>query len=248
MGFGTGLGCRLMALGLAVSLSGVPLSFGQTAASSGNLTGRIFVADGVTPRSGVVVKAANLSTSQIFTSTQTDKSGRYALADLPSGRYQIAVETGEGLYVNQDRVPVLQGRKTLFSLALNPVSAQDDTPVPPENPPAPEPPEVTEPPAPEQPPEVTEPPAPEKPPEVTEPPAPEKPPETPKPEEKQKKEKAKKEKPPAEQEGGKKKGGGFWRSGWGVAVGLGGGAIVLGLLADSIAGDTADVASPSTSE
>jgi len=234
MGFGTGLGCRLMALGLAVSLSGVPLSFGQTAASSGNLTGRIFVADGVTPRSGVVVKAANLSTSQIFTSTQTDKSGRYALADLPSGRYQIAVETGEGLYVNQDRVPVLQGRKTLFSLALNPVSVQDDTPVPPENPPAPEPPQGTEPPVPEQPPEVTE------------PPAPEQPPETPKPEEK--KEKGKKEKATTEEEGGKKKGGGFWRSGWGVAVGLGGGAIVLGLLADSIAGDTAEVElSPSPS-
>lgn len=219
MGFGAGVGRRLMAFGLAVSLSGVPLSFGQTAGSSGHLTGRIFVADGVTPRPGVVVKAANLSTSQVFASTQTDKSGRYALADLPSGQYQIAVETGEGLYVNQDRVPVLQGRKTLFSLALNPVSAQDNPPPPPENPPAPEPPQGTEPPAPEQ------------------------PPETPKPEEK--KEKGKKEKTTTtEQEGGKKKGGGFWRSGWGVAVGLGGGAIVLGLLADSIAGDTAQVEQP----
>jgi len=91
--------------------------------------------------------------------------------------------------------------------------------VPPENPPAPEPPQGTEPPAPEQ------------------------PPETPKSEEK--KEKGKKEKTTTtEQEGGKKKGGGFWRSGWGVAVGLGGGAIVLGLLADSIAGDTAQVEQP----
>jgi len=226
MGFGTGVGRRLMAFGLAVSLSGVPLSFGQTAASSGLLTGRIFVADGVTPRPGVVVKAANLSTSQVFASTQTDKSGRYAFADLPSGRYQIAVETGEGLYVNQDRVPVLQGRKTLFSLALNPVSMQDDTPPPPENPPAPEPPEGTEPP------------------DVTEPPAEEQPSETPAPGDEEK-EKGKKKKTTEEGEDeGRKKGGGFWRSGWGVAVGLGGGAVVLGLLADSIAGDSAKVPAP----
>lgn len=248
MGFGTGVGRRLVVLGLAVSLSGVPLSFGQTAASSGLLTGRIFVADGVTPRPGVVVKAANLSTSQVFTSTRTDKSGRYALADLPSGRYQIAVETGEGLYVNQDRVPVLQGRKTLFSLALNPASAQEEPPAPPENPPAPEtPPPAENPPAPETPPPAENPPAPETP-QATEPPAAEQPPaegqpaETPKAEEK--KEKGKKEKATKEEEGGKKKGEGFWRSGWGVAVGLGGGAIVLGLLADSIAGDTADVEQP----
>ena len=224
MGPAVGFGRRLMAFGLAVSLIGVPMSFGQTVGSSGNLTGRIFVADGVTPRPGVVVKAANLSTSQVFTSTRTDKSGRYALADLPSGQYQVAVETGEGLYVNQDRVPVMQGRKTLFSLALNPVSAQDNPPPPPENPPAPEPPQGTEPP-----------PAP-----------PEQPTETPKPEETKEK-KEKKEKTPAEQEGAGKKGGGFWRSGWGVAVGLGGGAIVLGLLADSIAGDTAEVEPPSPS-
>ena len=224
MGPCAGFGRRLMAFGLAVSLIGVPMSFGQTVGSSGNLTGRIFVADGVTPRPGVVVKAANLSTSQVFTSTRTDKSGRYALADLPSGQYQVAVETGEGLYVNQDRVPVMQGRKTLFSLALNPVSAQDNPPPPPENPPAPEPPQGTEPP-----------PAP-----------PEQPTETPKPDEKKEKEKTeKKEKTPADQEGAGKKDGGFWRSGWGVAVGLGGGAIVLGLLADSIAGDTDEVEPPS---
>jgi len=203
-----------MAIGLVVSLCGLPVSFGQTAGSAGNLTGRIFVADGVTPRPGVVVKAANLSTSQVFTSTQTDKAGRYALAGLPSGRYQIAVETGEGLYVNQDRVPVLQGRKTLFSLALNPAAAQDNPPPPAENPP----------------PEPTP---------GTQPPAGDKPAETPKPEEPKEKEKKEKPAAPPGQEGG------FWRSGWGVAVGLGGGALVLGLLADSIAGDTAEVEPPS---
>ena len=68
---------------------------------------------------------------------------------------------------------------------------------------------------------------------------------------KKKSKKEKKEKAATEDESGRKKGGGFWRSGWGVAVGLGGGAIVLGLLADSIAGDTAEVEeppSPSTPE
>jgi len=238
MGWSAGIGRRLGAAALVFAMSGVPVCFAQTVRSAGTLTGRIFLADGVTPRGGVVVKAANLSTSQVFASDRTDKSGRYALSTLPSGQYQVAVETGEGLYVNQEKVPVLQGRKTLFSLALNPVRGQDDPP-PPENPPGEEPP-------PEPPPQE---PPPQEPPPQTEP-APEPPPgEEAKPEEKKPEETKPEEKPktPAEQEADEKKkksGGGFWRSGWGVALGLGGGAIVLGLMADSIAGESSSVPPP----
>jgi hypothetical protein len=228
MRLASGVGRRLAVLGLAVSLCGFPISFGQSARAAGSLAGRIFVADGVTPRPGVVVKAANLATAKIFTSSLTDRSGRYVLAALPSGQYQIAVDTGEGLYVNQERVPVLQGRKTLFSLALN-RSAQDnpgDTPPPPEPPPS-------EPPAEAPKPEETKP-------EETKPE--EAKPEETKPEETKPEDK----KTPAEQDASKpkKKGGSFWRSGWGVAVGLGGGAVVLGLLASSIAGDSTPVPEP----
>jgi hypothetical protein len=120
-------------------MSGVPVCFSQTVRTAGTLTGRIFLADGVTPRSGVVVKVANLTTSEIFDSAQTDKSGRYALGSLPSGQYQVAVQAGEGLYVNPDRIPVIQGRKTLFSMALNPASGKDDPPAQ-EPPPQPAPP------------------------------------------------------------------------------------------------------------
>lgn len=214
-----GVGSRVAAAALMFLLSGIPVCLGQTARpAAGTLTGRIFLSDGVTPRSGVVVKAANLSTSQTFASGQTDRSGRYAFEALPSGKYQVAVAANEGLYVNSSQVPVMQGRKTLFSLALKPGQAQDDPqPPPPDNPPP------TENPPPAQEPPPSQPPA-------------EKPPET-KPEDKKPE-----EKPPAE--GEKKKEGGFWRSGWGVAVGLGAGAIVLGLLADSIAGDSEGVPEP----
>lgn len=217
-----GLGSRLAAAALMFSLSGIPVCLGQTARPpAGTLTGRIFLSDGVTPRSGVVVKIANLSTSQTFASVQTDRSGRYAFEALPSGKYQVAVAASEGLYVNSSQVPVIQGRKTLFSLALKPGQAQDDpNPPPPDNPPPAENPPAQEPPP-------------------AQPPA-EKPPET-KPEDKKPEDKKPEEKPA---EGEKKKEGGFWRSGWGVAVGLGAGAIVLGLLADSIAGDSEGVPEP----
>jgi hypothetical protein len=231
MRWSAGFGSRLAAAVVAFSMSGVPVCFSQTVRTAGTLTGRIFLADGVTPRSGVGVKVANLSTSQIFDSAQTDKSGHYALGSLPSGQYQVAVQAGEGLYVNPDRIPVIQGRKTLFSMALNPAAAKDD-------PPAQEPPPQ---PAPDQPPPAEPPPAqpaPETPPQET-PPAQQPPTET-KP--------AEKGKTPAEQEAEKEKksknGGGFWRSGWGVAIALGGGAIVLGLLADSLAGDSSEIPPP----
>ena len=230
MRWSAGIGRRLAAATVAVSMSGVPVCFGQTVRSAGTLTGRIFLADGVTPRSGVVVKVANLSTSQVFASTQTDRSGHYALSTLPSGQYEVAVEAGEGLYVSQERVPVIQGRKTLYSFALNPTQAQD-------NPPGQEPPPPPPPPPQDQPPQ-TQPPAQEP------PPAEGAKPEEKKPEEKKPEDKGK---TPAEQEAGqakKKSGGGFWRSGWGVAIGLGGGAIVLGLLADSIAGNSSEVPPP----
>jgi len=232
-----GIGRRLAAVSVAVMMSGIPLSFSQTVRAAGALTGRIFLADGVTPRSGVVVKVANLSTSQIFASSQTDRSGHYALSSLPSGQYQVAVQTGEGLYVNPDRIPVIQGRKTLFSMALNPAASQgatSDNPTGQENPPPPPPPDQ---PPPDQPPA-------DQPPPATEPPPAEKPPpEAPKPEEPKPTDK---EKTPAEKEASKKKksGEGFWRSGWGVAIALGGGAIVLGLLADSIANDHSEVSPP----
>jgi hypothetical protein len=227
-----GIGRRLAALAVAVSLSGVPVCFGQALGAAGALTGRIFHADGVTPRSGVVVKAANLSTSQVFESTETDRSGRYAFSSLPSGQYEVAVEAGEGLYVNGEHVPVVQGRKTLFSMALNP-KAQD-------NPPPPEPPQ--NPPPPDQPPQAN-PPAQQPPPE--QPPAEGSKPEEKKPEEKKPDDKGK---TPAEQEAEKnqKKSTGFWRSGWGVAIGLGGGALVLGLLADSLT-SSSNVSVPSAS-
>jgi len=233
MRFCAGVGRRLAACGLAVSLSGFPLSLGSGIGATGSLAGRIFVADGITPRPGVVVKVANLATSQTFASTRTDKSGHYLLASLPSGQYQVAVEAGEGLYVNQERIPVLQGRKTLYSLALSRTNAQDN---PPPQPPPPDNPPPENPPPPETPPQQ---------PPQAQPPAEPPPAETAKPEEKKPEEK--KEKTPAESEAGKKKkGAGFWRSGWGVAVGLGGGAVVLGLLADSISGNSKEVASQST--
>jgi len=217
MEWSVGIGRRLAALAVAASLSGVPVCFGQAVGSAGTLTGRIFLADGVTPRGGVVVKAANLITSQVFESHETDRSGHYAFSGLPSGQYQVAVEAGEGLYVNEAHVPVIQGRKTLFSMSLNP-RAQDNPP--PQEPP-PTPPPQDQPPA--------QPPAQQPPPEGTKP-------EEPKPEEKKPEDKGK---TPAEQEAANKKKSkeSFWRSGWGVAIGLGGGAIVLGLLADSIAGN-----------
>ena len=233
-----GFGSRLAAAAVMFSLSGVPVCFSQTVRTAGTLTGRIFLADGVTPRSGVVVKVANLSTSQVFDSAQTDKSGRYALSTLPSGQYQVAVQAAEGLYVNPDRIPVLQGRKTLFSMALNPTAGKDDPPA--QEPPPPQP-------APDQPPPAQ--PAPEAPPQE-QPPAQQPPPEGTKPEETKPEEKKPEEKgkTPAEQDADKQKkksnGGGFWRSGWGVAVALAGGAIVLGLLADSIAGDSSEPPPP----
>ena len=68
MRFGEGVGRRLAAFSLIIPLSGIPVVYGQTVRPAGTLSGRIFLSDGLTPRGGVVVKVANLTTSQVFNS------------------------------------------------------------------------------------------------------------------------------------------------------------------------------------
>ena len=83
MRVGTGGVYRTVVVGLVVLLSGIPLSWGQATLGAGSLMGRIFDEDGITPRSGVVVKVAHLASSEIYASEKTDESK--TICSSPSG-------------------------------------------------------------------------------------------------------------------------------------------------------------------
>jgi len=88
--------------------------------------GNIVSADGLTGVAGVSVWAANMATSEIYTSTATAADGSYTLKDLPPGEYDLAVETTDGLLPADALVQTAPGKSTIVSIALKAVAADDE--------------------------------------------------------------------------------------------------------------------------
>ncbi len=179
----------------------------STLPSAAEIRGNVFGADGMTALSGVSVKAANMATHTIYTSSATGADGLYHLADLPPGSYDLAVQTAKGLFAADALVEVRAGKRTSVSLAIRP-DAQEQPPAEPPKPPDPN--------APEPPRKEGE---------------GEKPPEQ-KPEEGKPADKPAEPEPqkPA------KSGGSFWRSPAGAAIAIVAGAALIGVAANSAAG------------
>ena len=135
---------RLMAslLTFAVACYTVPANLYAGALPSGvsEISGIILLPDGLTPITGVKVKAANLETKQIYSSEKTALDGVYKLASLPAGSYDLAVETPDGLYASDAVVDAVAGKRQVVSLAIRKTAGVQEEPQkppePPENPPA----------------------------------------------------------------------------------------------------------------
>ena len=139
---------RLMATALtfAITVCTIPGSVyaGPVSNGAAEISGIILLPDGLTPITGVKVKAANLETRQIYSSEKTAQDGVYTLTSLPAGTYDLAVETPDGLYAGDTIIPAVAGKRQVVSLAIR-TAAQpglqegQEPPKPPEGPPPAEP-------------------------------------------------------------------------------------------------------------
>ena len=93
---------------------------------TGALKGRIFAPASRTPLQGATVKAAHLPSETIFESAPSDEAGRFSLADLPSGSYELAVATDEGLFPTRQTFLIEGGETRVLALAL--ALADDEDP------------------------------------------------------------------------------------------------------------------------
>jgi len=84
-----------------------------------NLSGRILDAAGQ-PVSGARVLAYHLSSEEVFDSGATDTKGAYAIAGLPYGYFDVAVETPQGLFVADQVVNLPPSGKVTLTLNLYP--------------------------------------------------------------------------------------------------------------------------------
>lgn len=86
--------------------------------------GRVFEADRVTPRSGVVISLIDASQKE-FRSVPTRTDGGFALSGNP-GTYTLRVETDQGAFLSAEPVTLNSGVNKPMALALDRIDAKKD--------------------------------------------------------------------------------------------------------------------------
>lgn len=125
---------KLIALGLAAAVGGAALPV-VAAPLPAALSGRIVRSTTGAPAEGAVLKLALRSGGVMLESAKADAKGRYAISDIPSGSYDVAVEVDGGLYLVGAEVALSPGEKRSMSLSVLPSDDEPAPPTPPAEPP-----------------------------------------------------------------------------------------------------------------
>ena len=75
---------------------------------------------------GAVLQASHLATKTLYTSAETSERGRYVLADLPAGTYDLAVITDRGAYAVDSLVTLAPGESKNINFAVRPAAANPE--------------------------------------------------------------------------------------------------------------------------
>jgi hypothetical protein len=116
---------KLLAVAVIASLQvlSVPVLAGpQTATLSGVIRS---TADNA-PLPGARVFVGDPATGRVVPSPTTGDSGSFTVTDLSPGRYEIAVETGEGLYIVSTPVQLAPGAVQDVQIKVDPDAKADD--------------------------------------------------------------------------------------------------------------------------
>ena len=104
----------VLALILALSAGAPAVRAGAVA----SLSGKVFLDDGRTPRSGVVVSLVDDGGSRALRSTPTTEQGAFVIDEAEAGQYHLVVETEEGAFVTGDLVNLAPGPNRPVALTL----------------------------------------------------------------------------------------------------------------------------------
>ncbi|MCH7780291.1 MAG: carboxypeptidase regulatory-like domain-containing protein [Acidobacteria bacterium] len=90
----------------------------KPAVPNSEIRGKVLGTDG-RPAAGVEILAYHLATEEVFTTT-TDGKGRFTLADLPYGYFDLAVRSSAGLYVSDQVANVSPTGQNVIAFRLLP--------------------------------------------------------------------------------------------------------------------------------
>ena len=121
---------RVLAVALILIVTPVVVATPALSAGNAQFGGRVFQADGVTPRTGVVVALVDAETQQVYRAEPTNDEGAFALEAAPAGTYNLLAETDEGAFLASDSIRLNEGANRSLALSLDPsgYNAQGSTP------------------------------------------------------------------------------------------------------------------------
>lgn len=118
---------RTVALTLAVSIALFVVPAPALSAGEAQLAGRVFDADGATPRPGVVVILVDAATDRTVSSEPTNDEGTFRIEQAPAGSYHVVAETSAGAFLAAEQVDLQPGANRPLSLTLKVAPAAGGT-------------------------------------------------------------------------------------------------------------------------
>ena len=118
---------RALALALAATTALFFVPGPVLAAGEAQLAGRVFDADGATPRPGVVVTLVDTATDASVSSEPTNDEGTFRIEQAPAGSYHVLAETSEGAFLAAEAVDLEPGANQPLSLTLKVAPAMEGT-------------------------------------------------------------------------------------------------------------------------
>lgn len=104
------------------------LVFGSVAAEPPTVFGgKVYGADGTSPRDGVVVRLVGVSPESSYGAAPTGADGSFRLEGAPPGSYRVLAEAEEGAYLAADGFELAPGANRPVALTLGAASPNDQT-------------------------------------------------------------------------------------------------------------------------